>query len=137
MCYDCACPLKWFIETHFGSNDFKWTDFIQFCVSLSIGIDQYHMKSHKRAMCETIMRRNHPSHADTYTSILIQDLQSKFLLTSQKLNIQLEDIARCVSRTAEPPPPPLAENFESFFSRRRCRVKIFKGFPAAAAVMKI
>ena len=78
MCYDCACTLKLFIQKHFGSDNLKSTDFTQFLVSLSMAIDRFHVKNHKRAMCETIMRPDHPSHNDTYASIKTEVAEQLF-----------------------------------------------------------
>ena len=69
MCYDCACTLKLFIGKHFGTDDLKATENTQFLTSLSMAIDRFHVLNHKRAMCKTVMRPDHPCHKGVYESI--------------------------------------------------------------------
>jgi len=69
MCYDCACTLKLFVEKHFGSDNLKSTEFTGFLTSLTMAIDRFHVKNHKRLMCKTVMRPDDPSHKDIYNSI--------------------------------------------------------------------
>lgn len=72
MCYDCACTLKLFIQKHFGSDDLRSTEFTKFLTSLTMAIDRFHVKNHKRLMCKTVMRPDDPSHNDIYSSINTQ-----------------------------------------------------------------
>ena len=69
MWYDCACTLKLFIGKHFGTDDLKSTNNTQFLTSLSMAIDRFHVLNHKRAMCETVTRPDHPFHNGVYESI--------------------------------------------------------------------
>ena len=83
MCYDCACTLKLFINKHFGSDDLKSTDFTRFLASLTMAIDRFHVKNHKRAMCKSTMRPDHPCHKDIYTSINTQVAEQLFAYLSK------------------------------------------------------
>jgi hypothetical protein len=78
MCYDCACTLKLFINRHFGSDDLKSTDFTELLTSLNMAIDRFHVKNHKRPMCKTVMRPDHPCHNDIYSSINTQLAEQTF-----------------------------------------------------------
>lgn len=78
MCYDCACTLKLFIDKHFGSDNLKSTDFTQFFTSLDMAIDRFHVKNHKRAMCKTIIKPDHPCHNNIYTSINTEVAEQMF-----------------------------------------------------------
>jgi hypothetical protein len=51
MCYDCACTLKLFIGKHFGTDDLKSTDNIQFLMTLSIWLSIVFMSWTTRAQC--------------------------------------------------------------------------------------
>ena len=86
MCYDCACTLKLFIDKHFGSSELKSTDFTKFLISLSMAIDRFHVKNHKRPMCKTIMRPDHDSHKDIYSSINTQVAEQGFAYLSKFKN---------------------------------------------------
>jgi hypothetical protein len=86
MCYDCACTLKLFIGKHFGSPDLKSTDFTKFLTSLTMAIDRFHVKNHKRPMCKTIMRPDHQSHQDIYASINTQVAEQGFAYLSKFKN---------------------------------------------------
>ena len=86
MCYDCACTLKLFINKHFGSDDLKSTDFTEFLTSLTMAIDRFHVKNHKRPMCKTVMRPDHPSHNDIYSSINTQVAEQMFAYLSKFKN---------------------------------------------------
>ncbi|CAF5194665.1 unnamed protein product, partial [Rotaria magnacalcarata] len=83
MCYDCACTLKLFINRHFGSNELKSTDSTQFLTSLAMAIDRFHVKNHKRPMCKTVMRPDHPCHNDIYASINTQVAEQGFSYLSK------------------------------------------------------
>ncbi|CAF1624999.1 unnamed protein product [Rotaria magnacalcarata] len=86
MCYDCACTLKLFINRHFGSNDLKSTDSTQFLTSLTMAIDRFHVKNHKRPICKTVMRPDHPCHNDIYASINTQVAEQGFSYLSKFKN---------------------------------------------------
>jgi hypothetical protein len=86
MCYDCACTLKLFINKHFGSDDLKSTDFTEFLASLTMAIDRFHVKNHKRPMCKTVMRPDHPGHNDIYSSINTQVAEQMFAYLSKFKN---------------------------------------------------
>ncbi|CAF3780155.1 unnamed protein product [Rotaria socialis] len=86
MCYDCACTLKLFINRHFGSNELKSTDSTQFLTSLAMAIDRFHVKNHKRPMCKTVMRPDHPCHNDIYASINTQVAEQGFSYLSKFKN---------------------------------------------------
>lgn len=86
MCYDCACTLKLFIKKHIGTEDLKLTEFTQHLTSLSMAVDRFHVKNHKRAMCKTVMRPDHPDHNDIYTSINTQVAEQLFAYLSKFKN---------------------------------------------------
>lgn len=81
--YHCACTLKLFIEKHFGSADLKSTDFSKLFTSLTMAIDRFHVKNHKRPMCKTIMKPDHQCHNDTYTAINTQVAEQGFAYLSK------------------------------------------------------
>jgi len=83
MCYDCACTLKLFIRKHFDSDDLRSTDFTKFLTSLTMAIDRFHVKNHKRHMCKTVMRPDDPSHNDIYSSINTQVAEQMFAYMSK------------------------------------------------------
>ena len=91
MCYDCACTLKLFITKHFGSDDLKSTEFKEFLMSLTMTIDRFHVKNHKRPMFQIVVRPGHPSHNDIYSSINTQVAEQMFAYLS-KFKTHLEDI---------------------------------------------
>lgn len=78
MCYDCACTLKLFIDKHLGSDNLKSTDFTQFLTSMNMAIDRFHVKNHKRAMCQTIMKPDHPCHNNIYAAINTEVAEQMF-----------------------------------------------------------
>ncbi len=86
MCYDCACTLKLFINRHFGTDDLKSTDFAEFLTSLTMAIDRFHVKNHKRLMCKIVMRPDHPCHNDIYSSINTQVAEQTFAYPSKFKN---------------------------------------------------
>ena len=86
MCYDCACTLKLFVRKHFGTDNMKATDFTEFLSSLSMAIDRFHVKNHKRHMCRTIMRPDDPSHNNIYDSINTQVAEQMFAYMSKFKN---------------------------------------------------
>lgn len=86
MCYDCACTLKLFIKKHFGSNDFKSTDYTKFLSTMSMAIDRFHVKNHRRPMCKTVMKPDHASHNDVYSSINTQVAEQMFAYLSKFKN---------------------------------------------------
>ncbi|UJR12598.1 hypothetical protein I4U23_016773 [Adineta vaga] len=86
MCYDCACTLKLFVEKHFGSENLKSTNFTAFLPSLSMAIDRFHVKNHKRAMCKTIMRPDHECHNGIYNAINTQVAEQGFAYLSKFKN---------------------------------------------------
>jgi len=86
MCYDCACTLKLFINKHFASDSLKATAFTQFLTSLTMAIDRFHVKNHTRAMCKTVMKPDHFSHNDIYSSINTQVAEQMFSYLSQFKN---------------------------------------------------
>ena len=83
MCYDCACTLKLFIGKHFGTDDLKSTNNTQFLTSLSMAIDRFHVLNHKRAMCKTVMRPDHPCHKGVYESINAEVAEQLFSYLSK------------------------------------------------------
>jgi hypothetical protein len=83
MCYDCACTLKLFIGKHFGTDDLKSTNNTQFLTSLSMAIDRFHVLNHKRAMCKTVMRPDHPCHKGVYESINTEVAEQLFSYLSK------------------------------------------------------
>ena len=91
MCYDCACTLKLFVNKHFGSDDLKSTDFTKFLTSLTMAINRFHVRNHKRAMCKTIYVQT--TRAITiFLRPLIPKLPNNFSLICQNLRIHSEDI---------------------------------------------
>lgn len=83
MCYDCACTLKLFIKNHYGSDDLKASDFTGFLPSLTMAIDRFHVRNHTRPMCKTVMRPDHASHNDIFTSINTEVAEQMFSYLSQ------------------------------------------------------
>lgn len=83
MCYDCACTLKLFINKHFGSDNLRETDFTRFLATLTMAIDRFHVKNHKRPMCKTIMRPDHSCHNNIYSSINTQVAEQMFSYLSK------------------------------------------------------
>jgi hypothetical protein len=86
MCYDCACTLKLSINKHFGSDELNSTDFTEFLISLTMAIGRFHVKNHKRPMCKTVMRPDHPYHNDIYSSINTQVAKQMFAYLSKFKN---------------------------------------------------
>lgn len=86
MCYDCACTLKLFIDKHFDSDNLKSSNFTKFLTSLSMAIDRFHVKNHKRTMCKTIMQPDHECHNDIYSSINTQVAEQGFAYLSKFKN---------------------------------------------------
>lgn len=86
MCYDCACTLRLFIDNHFGSNDLKSTERTDFLTNMSMAIDRFHIKNHKRTMCKTIMQPDHPCHNNIYSSINTQIAEQMFSYFSKFKN---------------------------------------------------
>ena len=86
MCYDCACTLKLFIGKHFGTPDLQSTDFTKFLTTLTMAIDRFHVKNHKRPMCKTIMRPDHHSHNAIFASINTQVAEQGFAYLSKFKN---------------------------------------------------
>jgi hypothetical protein len=83
MCYGCACTLKLFVENHFDSDVLKATDFTEFLSSLTMAVDRFHVKNHKRAMCKTIMKPDHPCHNNIYASINTEVAEQLFSYLSK------------------------------------------------------
>ena len=86
MCYDCACTLKLFIKKHFDSSDASSAEHTRFLSTTSMTIDRFHVKNHKRAMCKTVMRPDHESHGDVYSSISTQVAEQMFSYFSRFTN---------------------------------------------------
>ena len=51
-----------------------------------MAIDRFHVKNQKRPMCKTIMRPDHPSHNNIYTSINTQVAEQGFAYLSKFKN---------------------------------------------------
>jgi len=87
MCYDCACTLKLFIDKHLDSDNLKSTDFTQFLTSMNMAIDRFHVKNHKRAMCQTIMKPDHPCHNNIYAAINTEVAEQMFSYLAKFKNL--------------------------------------------------
>ncbi|CAF5173348.1 unnamed protein product [Rotaria magnacalcarata] len=68
LMHDCACTLKLHWNKWFGIDMLKLSNLTK-QLPTSIALDNFHQRTHTRAMCKTIMASNHPSHEGRFIGL--------------------------------------------------------------------
>ncbi|CAF1322796.1 unnamed protein product [Didymodactylos carnosus] len=69
MLYDCACMFRLFIDKQYGGEYFKKSEHTDFLKNMHLAIDRFHVKNHKRYMCQTVMHPDNEIHQDAFKDI--------------------------------------------------------------------
>lgn len=77
LLYDCACALKLHWNKWLGTNMLKISDLTKQLPS-HIALDNFHQRTHTRAICQTVMRSDHPSHEGRFLGVNSQAAEQGF-----------------------------------------------------------
>ncbi|UJR12515.1 hypothetical protein I4U23_016690 [Adineta vaga] len=69
LLYDNACSLRLFIDKWYDKKSFKISEYTKFIKEMHIAIDRFHEGNHRRTICQTIMRADHPSHENRFAYV--------------------------------------------------------------------
>lgn len=69
LVYDSACTLRLHWHRHIGTAFLQRSPLTEKLINMTIVIDRFHMKNHKRQMCQGEMRADHPIHNGRFDKI--------------------------------------------------------------------
>ncbi|CAF2224318.1 unnamed protein product [Rotaria magnacalcarata] len=69
LVYDSACTLRLHWQRNIGTTFLKRSEFTDKLVNMTVVIDRFHMKNHKRQMCQGEMKTDHPIHNGKFLGI--------------------------------------------------------------------
>jgi len=75
--YDCACALKLHWQKWLRTDMLKISDVTK-QLPTYIALDNFHQRTHTRAMCHTIMKSDHPSHEGRFLGVNSQAAEHGF-----------------------------------------------------------
>ncbi|CAF1083757.1 unnamed protein product [Didymodactylos carnosus] len=108
--YDTACMLKLFISNWFNTKYLKKSKRTIFLSRMKLVIDRFHKENHKRDMCKTVMRADHPSHNGAFKNIDSQ--------VAERMFSYLTNFSHCVRGYSYPKSPAF---FMILFHLKNCR----------------
>ncbi|CAF1115217.1 unnamed protein product [Didymodactylos carnosus] len=108
--YDTACMLKLFISNWFNTKYLKKSKRTIFLSRMKLVIDRFHEENHKRDMCKTVMRADHPSHNGAFKNIDSQ--------VAERMFSYLTNFSHCVRGYSYPKSPAF---FMILFHLKNCR----------------
>ncbi|CAF3990939.1 unnamed protein product [Rotaria sordida] len=69
LVYDSACTLHLHWHRHIGTTFLKRSEHTEKLVNMTVVIDRFHMKNHKRQICQGEMKADHPIHNGKFDGI--------------------------------------------------------------------
>ena len=82
LMYDCACALKLHWDKWLGTDMLKLSPITE-QLPKYLALDNFHQKTHTRAMCLTIMKSDHPSHQGRFVGLNSQAAEQAFQYISR------------------------------------------------------
>lgn len=82
LMYDCACTLKLHWDKWLGTDMLKLSNLTQ-QLPRYLALDNFHQRTHSRAMCKTIMKSDHPSHEGRFIGLNSQAAEHAFQYISR------------------------------------------------------
>ncbi|UJR24365.1 hypothetical protein I4U23_005742 [Adineta vaga] len=82
LIHDCACTLKLHWNKWLGTDMLKSSTLTQ-QLPIHLALDNFHQKTHSRAMCQTIMKSDHPSHEGRFIGLNSQAAEQAFQYISR------------------------------------------------------
>jgi hypothetical protein len=69
LVYDSACTLYLHWHRHIGTTFLQRSEYTEKLVNMTVVIDRFHMKNHKRQICQGEMRADNPVHNGKFSGI--------------------------------------------------------------------
>ena len=69
LVYDSACTLRLHWHRHIGTAFLQRSEHTEKLVNMTVVIDRFHMKNHKRQICQGEMKADHPIHNGKFGGI--------------------------------------------------------------------
>lgn len=82
LMYDCACTLKLHWAKWLGTDMLKLSNLTK-QLPVYLALDNFHQRTHSRAMCQTVMKSDHPAHEGRFIGLNSQAAEQAFQYISR------------------------------------------------------